>query len=66
MDTTSKERKRQAYHTTLLPHHITRLNLITDKLRDRFASITAMLFPLTIITHCTKDSSSNKPTKYEC
>jgi len=51
VDIASKERKRQVYHTTLLPHYDSHPDLITDKLHYRFASITAMFFPLNIVTH---------------
>jgi len=51
VDTASKERKCQAYHTTLLPCHDMRPDLINDKLCYHFTSITAMFFPLTIITY---------------
>jgi len=61
VDTASKERRHQAYHTTLLTHHNALPDLITGKLRVCFASITVMFFPL-----CTKDSLHNKSTKYEC
>ena len=43
-------RRRQAYHTMLMLRHNTCPNLITDKLRYHFASITAMFFLLTINT----------------
>jgi len=45
-----QQKKRQAYHSTLLPHHGARLDLIAGKLHYRFASITAMFFPLTIVS----------------
>jgi len=51
VDTASKERRRQAFHTKLLPHHDTRPDLFTDMLRYRFTSITAIFFPLTINTY---------------
>ena len=65
VDTASKERRHQVYYTTLLLHHNTCPDLITDKLRYCFTLIMAMFFPLTIVFH-TKDSSSNKSTMYEC
>jgi len=48
VDTASK---RQAYHTTILQRHDVLPDLITDKLCYRFASITAMFFPLTIVMY---------------
>ena len=49
VDITAKERRHQAYHTTLLPRHNIHPDLITDKLHYCFASNTAMFFLLTIV-----------------
>jgi len=58
VDTTSKERRCQAYQTTLLPHHNAPwLTVITGKLRYRFASITAIFFPLTDIQRIVRAAS---------
>jgi len=51
VDTASKERRCQAYHTTLLPHPDVHPDLTTGKLRYCFASITAMFFLLTIVMY---------------
>ena len=51
VDIASKESRCQAYHTTLLPCHNTRPDLITDKFHYCFASITAMFFLKTIVTY---------------
>jgi len=51
VNTTSKEKRRQVYHTTLLPCDDACPNLINEKLRCCFASITAMFFLLTIVTN---------------
>jgi len=51
VDTVSKERRRQVYYATLLQHHDVRPDLITDKLCNCFASITAMFFPLAIVMY---------------
>ena len=62
VDTTSKERRRQVYHITLLPHHDARPNLITGKLR-----VTLLLhFNYSHILPINyRYGSSNKSTKYE-
>jgi len=49
----------QAYHTTLLPHHNARPDLITDKLRYRFASIAAMFSVQRTIRATTSPQSMN-------
>jgi len=69
----SKER-RQYHTTTLLPHHDACPNLITGKFicgkiwNQMTISISLQLQPCSfrLPLLCTKDSLSNKSTKYEC
>jgi len=51
VDTASKERRCQEYHTTFLPRHNVRPDLTADKLHYCFTSITAMAHVLPVNHH---------------